>query len=214
MSSDRAPAKAVTDVSAGAEAALVAALQRGERQAFQEAVSRYSPRLLATARAIAGADAAPDLVQDAWVTVFQRIGSFEGRSSLGTWLQRIVANGAISYVRARAREPSRPDQTTADPMSDRFDERGRWLAPPADWNAASPDELLAAADLRDCIDKHLRLMPDRQRQVLVLRDLQALPLQQICNDLGLSASNARVLLHRARARLMNMVDHFQDTGSC
>ncbi len=98
--------------------------------------------------------------------------------------------------------------------ADWFDPAGSWSEPPLAWDAASPEALLAAEALQECIDKHLLEMPDNQRSVLVLRDMQAMPFTEICNELNLTASNVRVLLHRARMRLMEMVNQFEETGTC
>ncbi len=196
------------------EAALIVALKAGDRSAFERAVVRYSPKMIATARAIAGPAVAEDIVQDAWLTVFKQIERFEGRASLATWLSRIVANRAISHLRAHAREVS-PSQDQSDGAdADAFDRTGSWAVPPTQWNLDSPDALLEAEGLRDCIEQHLLLMPDNQRSVLVLRDMHGAPFEEICNDLGLSASNVRVLLHRARMGLLKMIDHFEVSGEC
>jgi RNA polymerase sigma-70 factor (ECF subfamily) len=196
------------------EGALVAGLKAGRPEAFRLAVTRYSPQMLATARAIAGPSNADDIVQDTWLTVFRQIDRFEQRSALGTWLQRIVSNRAISYLRSHAREVSTTVQGDEEPERDWFNAAGRWRAPLSGWDSGSPDELLIAGDLQDCLDKHLQLMPESQRQVVVMRDMQEQSFEDICNDLELSASNVRVLLHRGRMRLMKMVNHFQETGSC
>ncbi len=194
------------------ETSLIEGLHSGRRESYQLAVTRYSGAMLATARAIAGPANAEDIVQDAWLTVFERIDSFEGRSSFKTWLQRIVTNRAISYLRSRSREVSQTEENIS--VSDWFDATGGWASPPTGWHGDSPDALLAAEDLQNCIDKHLQEMPDNQRSVLVLRDMQQMEFAEICNELNLSASNARVLLHRGRMRLMKMVNHFEETGSC
>jgi len=199
------------------ETSLIEGLRSGQNDAFQLAVTRYSRAMLATARAIAGPANAEDIVQDAWLMVFERIESFEQRASFNTWLQRIVANRAISTLRSRSREVSQTSEEEAS-VSDWFDATGSWASTPTSWGGGShgdsPDALLAAEDLQDCIDKHLLNMPDNQRSVLVLRDMQQMQFEEICNELSLSASNARVLLHRARMRLMKMVNHFEETGSC
>ncbi len=196
------------------ETLLIEGLRAGRGESFQLAVTHYSGAMLATARAIAGPGNAEDVVQDAWLTVFERIDSFEGRSSFKTWLQRIVTNRAISYLRSRSREVSQTGNEEDVSVSDWFDVTGSWASPPTGWHGDSPDALLAAEDLQDCIDKHLQEMPDNQRSVLVLRDVQQMEFEEICNELSLSASNARVLLHRGRMRLMKMVNHFEETGSC
>ncbi len=196
------------------ETSLIEGLRSGRRETFQLAVTRYSGAMIATARAIAGHANADDIVQDAWLTVFERIDSFEGRSSLKTWLQRIVANRAISYLRSRPPEVSQIGNEEDASVSDWFDATGSWASPPTGWHGDSPDALLAAEDLQNCIDKHLQEMPDNQRSVLVLRDMQQLNFEEICNELDLSSSNVRVLLHRGRMRLMKMVNHFEETGTC
>ena len=196
------------------ETALITALRARRHDAFQVAVARYSAAMRATARAIVGSTTADDVVQDAWLVVFERIDAFEQRASFATWLQRIVANRAISYLRSRAREPSTPAANDDAFAAGRFDAAGSWSVPPLAWDADSPEALLAAEALQECIDKHLLEMSDNQRSVLVLRDMQAMPFNEICNELNLTASNVRVLLHRARMRLMQMVNHFEETGSC
>jgi RNA polymerase sigma-70 factor, ECF subfamily len=196
------------------EAELVSRLRAGNQDAYRQAVARYSPRMLATARAIVGQAHADDIVQDAWVTVFRQIDRFEQRSALATWLQRIVTNGAISHLRRHKKETTLDTVGDEAPEADWFDHRGNWANPPAAWDIASPDDLLNASDLQECIDKHIESMTDTQRQVLVMRDMQTLSFDDICNDLDLTASNVRVLLHRARTRLMKMVNHFQETGTC
>ena len=195
------------------EASLIRGLQAGCRDTFRHAVELYSGTMLATARAIAGTANAEDIVQDAWLTVYNKVGSFEQRASLNTWLQRIVANRAISFLRSRSREANQNSST--DPsIAGWFDAAGNWVLPPSAWHSDSPDALLAADELQNCISKQLQDMPDDQRSVLVLRDMQQMDFKEICNELNLSASNARVLLHRARTRLMKMVNHYEETGSC
>lgn len=195
------------------ESALVERLKYGGRDAYREAILRYSPKMLAAARAIVGPADAEDVVQDTWITVLDKVGQFEGRAALGTWLLRIVSNRAISHLRAHAREVS-PSDRDDEPQSPWFDDSGRWRAPPTAWSAGSPEELLSADALQDCIDKHLQLMPEQQRLVVVMRDIQQQSYDEICNELRVSASNVRVLLHRGRLRLMTMVNGFQETGKC
>jgi len=196
------------------EAQLIAALRAGDRAAFEHAVRHYGGRMLATARAIAGPAVADDIVQEAWITVFERIHTFEQRASLNTWLQRIVANRAISVLRGQARMNPPAEESDDVSVSDWFDDSGHWRHPRLEWSADSPEALLSAEALRDCIDEHLRAMPEAQRNVVVLRDMEERTFEDICNELGLSASNARVLLHRGRMRLMKMVDRFEETGTC
>ena len=196
------------------DASLLEGLRSGRSEAFQQAIEKYSSAMLATAKSIAGSANAEDVVQDAWLTVFRRIDTFEQRASLRTWLQRIVANRAISHLRSRLREVPQALIEDDSPTSAWFDTAGDWNQSPTNWHVDSPDALLEADELQNCLEKHIQKLPENQRRVLALRDIEQIPLQEICNELDLSASNARVLLHRGRTRLMNMVNHFKETGSC
>lgn len=191
---------------------LIEGLRLARSDAFRQAILRYSAGMLATARSIAGPAEAEDIVQEAWLTVFQRIDAFEQRASLRTWLHRIVVNRSISHLRSSAREDSQ--SVTEDGSPSWFDATGTWLKSPIRWYEDSPDAFLEADELRECLDKHLQMLPENQRRVVVLRDLEQLALDDICNELDVSASNVRVLLHRGRTRLADMVNHFKETGSC
>ncbi len=196
------------------EEALIAGLKAGDEAAYREAIARYSPQMIAAARSLVGTALAEDVVQDAWVTVLTKLDRFEGRAALSTWLIRIVSNRAISLLRARSREITPPSDDSGDPASNWFDPQGRWRTPPAAWDTASPEDLLSAGALQDCIDKHLALMPEQQRLALVMREIGQQSYDDICNELEVSASNVRVLLHRGRLRLMAMINAFHETGTC
>ncbi len=193
---------------------LIAALRRGDSAAFRRAVAHYSPHMIAVARRVAGVDRAEDIVQEAWLVAFRKIDGFQERSSLRTWLHRIVTNLAISEIRRQSRELPAADAPLQDVDDDWFDSRGHWASPVSDWGPGSPDEVLTAEELQTCIDKHLAEMPENQRLVITMRDLYLQDTEEICNELNLSASNVRVLLHRGRVRLMDMVNRFKETGSC
>lgn len=121
-------------------------------------------------------------------------------------------------LRARKREllfaevPDAADHS--DALTDRFQQDGHWQKPPSSWHVDSPDALLMSADLADCLERLLSEIPNNQRAILEMRDSSELPFDEICNELAISASNARVLLHRARAQLFKLVDHYQETGEC
>jgi len=198
----------------GAEARLLQELKAGSQAAFTTAVKQYTGPMLATARAIAGAAQAEDIVQDAWIKIYQQIETFEGRSSLSTWMQRIVANRAISVLRNSGRELTHSDISDAGDVPDWFDHKGEWAAAPPAWHTSSPDALLTADELQLCLDAHLARMPDNQRAVLVMRDMQGLAFEEVGVILEISAANARVLLHRARLRLVDMINRFEETGEC
>jgi RNA polymerase sigma-70 factor (ECF subfamily) len=190
-------------------------LRGGDRDAFSRLVETYHRRLVATARTLLNAGDAEDAVQNAWISAYKALPKFEGRSKLQTWLTRIVVNEARMRLRGSGRELTLDvDDDGRDALADRFKDSGGWARPPVRWGVSSPDELLTSDELAECLRKTLAELPEKQRLVLELRDMQGEDFEAICNSLEVSASNVRVLLHRARTRLFALVDHFQETGEC
>lgn len=194
----------------------MARLKKGDRAAYTEAVTYHHPLLLGVARGmLRDASEAEDACQDAWIAAMRGITAFEGRSSLRTWLTRIVINEVKMRLRRGGRELSldamgEPDQA----FEDRFREDGHWSAPPFAWRFDGPEELLSEEQLRHCFEQTMATLPEGQRTVLEMRDMRGIAFEEICNTLELGASNVRVLLHRARTRLFQMVDHYTETGQC
>jgi len=195
---------------------LLKRLLAGEQQAFRELVSTYQGAMRAVAYAIVGNRHADEAVQDAWLAVVRNLVSFESRSSLKTWLLTITANAAKNRYKQNRREvllddlPS-PHGTIDD---DRFSAVGHWLLAPLAWHQDTPEALLTEHELRECLEQTLLSLPQLQSSVLVLRDRQGLELEEICNLLQISLSNARVLVHRARLKVFATVEHFEETGEC
>ncbi|MCJ8170150.1 RNA polymerase sigma factor [Atopomonas sediminilitoris] len=195
---------------------LLARLLKGEQPAFTELVKTYQSPMRAVAYAIVGASHADEIVQEAWLSVIRNLAKFEGRASLKTWLLTITANTAKSKLRQIRREVSldslpgghdfNPDQRYADD--------GHWSSPPSHWEQDTPEALLSQEELRECLDKTLGSLSDVQKSVLMLRERQGLALEEICNLLDVSASNVRVLLHRARLKVFATLEHFEETGEC
>ena len=203
------------DAGTPAEPERLAALKRGDRQAFAGLVREYHSSLLGMARTMLGEGEAEEAVQDAWIAAYRHIAGFEARSSLKTWLTRIVINECRMRMRKHGRELNLDLSTEEqDALTDRFRGNGHWHKPPVAWEFHTPEEMLEERDLQRCLDHHLEKMPDNQRMVLQLRDIQGLEFDDICNMLDVSPSNVRVLLHRARATLFAMVEHYQETGEC
>jgi RNA polymerase sigma-70 factor (ECF subfamily) len=190
---------------------LVDALRRGDESAFSWLLDTYHRPLHRTAVSFVGSGATADeVVQETWLAVITGIDRFEGRSSLKTWIYRILMNIARTRGAREARtvpfSSAVPDtEGTEAPFSpDRFQRRGfgagHWSAPPEPWDDLTDDRLLAEATLdrvRDAIEQ----LPERQRIVITLRDVDGLGAAEVCELLELSEANQRVLLHRARARV-------------
>lgn len=193
-------------------------LKAGDRKKFAELVRQHHHAMIALVTPIVGTSEAEEVVQNAWLKAYKAIAGFEARAQVRTWLGRIAINEAKMQLRKRKREMLFADLGEAsqniDPLASRFKQDGHWQHPPAHWHSDSPDSLLMSEDLADCLDRLLTHMSDNQRILLEMRDSGGLPFEEICNELAISASNARVLLHRARAQLFKLVDHYQETGEC
>lgn len=195
---------------------LIERLKNRDSAAYQHAVRSYSPGMLAVARFyLNDAASAEEVVQDCWVTVIEAIRQFEGRSGLKTWLHRFVANRCKNQLRTSRREVTTDFCEQLDPqLTDRFKTSGRWRVPPRLRFQDSAEALLETEALSDCLDKHLSALPETQRSALILYEAHAHASEDVCNILDVSASNLRVLLHRARQKVLLMVEAFQETGEC
>ena len=195
----------------GDGARLVARLRAGDEALFREVVRDLTPVLTRLARAYTQTDAAAqDAVQDTWVVVIDKLDSFQGRSSLKTWVCGILVHTARrSGVRESRSLPFSSawhddHSPSVDPA--RFHGRrdaataGTWCAPPVRWDEM-PEERLAAKELRVTIDEAIATLPVRQREVILARDVLGMDAAEAADILGLSSGNQRVLLHRARSKV-------------
>jgi len=199
------------------DAELVRRLLDGDEAAFNALVDAYHARLVRLARAfVRDAAAAEDVAQDTWIGVLHGLPTFEGRSSLKTWIFRILVNRAKTRgVRdARAVIFADLDDATLGPAlgADRFTDRGTWAAPPAAWTDDTPEAILLRSELRGRLQLVLEALPPRQRAVLVLRDVEGLTPEDVCAMLDISEANHRVLLHRARGALYKEIERAQHEG--
>ena len=187
------------------EVDLLDRLRAGDEQAFVTLVRRHHPAMVRLASAyVPNRDVAEEVVQEAWLGVVRGIDRFEGRSSLKTWLYRIVVNRARSAgVREKRETPA--DLTGPAEPAERFGPDGGWIEPPVPWTEQVEDRLTAVS-LLDGVRRCLGRLPDAQRQVVTLRDIDGLTPGETCTVLGISEANQRVLLHRGRARLRGLLD--------
>jgi RNA polymerase sigma-70 factor, ECF subfamily len=201
---------------------LLVALREGDEAAFKTLVDAYGPLLLRIAIAnVPSRAVAEEVVQETWLGVLRGLDGFEGRSSLRSWIVSILLNTArtrgkrerrtlpISFLSRRRDEGG--GGPTVDP--DRFQGRrgelpGWWAVPPERWE--EPDERLARDDARAVIVEAIRGLPPRQREVIAMRDLSGCSSEEACNMLGLSETNQRVLLHRARAKVRAALEEHLD----
>ena len=199
------------------EERLVAALCRGEPEAFASLVDGHSAAMIRVAMAyVPSRAAAEEVVQETWIAVMRGIDGFERRSSLKTWIFRILTNVAMR-IGARERR-SMPfsalaeAEDTGEPAVDpgRFlpaDHElfpGHWAIAPARW--PTPEEGLLAGETRDVIAAAIAELPEAQRTVIGLRDVEGWTSEEVCEALDISAGNQRILLHRARSRVRNAIE--------
>jgi RNA polymerase sigma-70 factor (ECF subfamily) len=198
----RAP---LTDVLEDPDSGLVGRLRAGDEQAFAELAEKYQGAMLSLARGhVPSSAVAEEVVQDAWIGVLRGIGRFEWRSSFRTWLFRIVVNRAISAgIRERRSVPVDDMEPVVD--ASRFDAGGTWRVPPEPWTDQADDKVIAAK-ISSRILAAIDDLPPRQREVVTLRDVQGISSGEVCAVLDISQANQRVLLHRGRSRLRQVVE--------
>jgi RNA polymerase sigma-70 factor (ECF subfamily) len=184
---------------------LVARMRAGEEQAFLALVTRHHASMLRLAGSFVASQAiAEEVVQDTWLAVLRGIDGFAERSSFRTWLLRILVNRATTTGMRERRSVAVGD---AGPVVDqaRFDASGAWMSPPQHWVEDS-DERLLAEGLAGRIQEVLAELPERQRQVVMLRDVDGLSGAEVCQALEISQANQRVLLHRGRSHLRQALE--------
>ena len=180
----------------------------GDEEAFVMLVARYQQSMLRLARSMVSSEAvAEEVVQDTWLGVVRGIERFEGRSSFKTWLFSILVNRARSAGSAEHPSTSVEALHAVDPS--RFDAQGQWADPLERWPEESVDRLDAAA-LTPILNSALGDLPPRQRQVVVLRDVEGLTSSETCSALGISSGNQRILLHRGRSSLRGILEARMD----
>jgi RNA polymerase sigma-70 factor, ECF subfamily len=206
----------------GDDAALIAALRRGDEDAFRMLVEEHGPFLMRLALMhVPSRAVAEEVVQDTWLAVLNGIDRFEGRSSLRTWMASILLNQArtkgererrvlpFSFLQRRRAEGA--DEPAVD--VDRFQSRrgtnpGMWARPPVEWD--SPEERLTSDETRRVLLEAIAKLPIRQREVIALRDISGWSAEETRNALDLSETNQRVLLHRARSKVRAALErHFE-----
>ena len=184
----------------GDETALLTRLRRGDPAAFERLVSQHRPRLLAVAlRVLKNEDDSLDALQDAFLSAFRAIPRFHGQAQLSTWLHRIVVNACLMKLRSRRRKAEVSFEELAAYDAERL------LEARADSRSGLQDEPCDAAlqrgqdglRLRSCLGR----LPERYRDVLVLRDLEELDTREAARRLGVSATAVKLRLHRARRAL-------------
>jgi RNA polymerase sigma-70 factor (ECF subfamily) len=191
---------------------LVDRLLRGDERAFDALVRQHHAAMMRFARNfLSRPDVAEEVVQETWLAVLRGLPNFERRSSLKTWIFRILANRARSRATRENRIIAFADLTPGDDERDTagelpFTPGGRWGVPPAPWEVDTPEAIALRREAVGELEKALDGLPTAQRTVVTLRDIEGLDATEVCNILQITETNQRVLLHRARVRLRKALD--------
>jgi RNA polymerase sigma-70 factor (ECF subfamily) len=204
---------------------LVRRLLAGDDQAFRGLVEQWSPAMLRLARTFVGtSQSAEDVVQDAWVGVLRGLARFEGRSSLRSWIFTIVINRARTHgvreARTIAWSTLGADDTDRGPTVDPTRFQGPEGRYPGHWTSAGAPQRWDEVPERNILTKEglaqveaaLERLPPRQRLVVSLRDVDGLTAEEVCETLGITAANQRVLLHRGRAGVRGVLEQYHRGG--
>jgi RNA polymerase sigma-70 factor, ECF subfamily len=199
------------DRGSGADDPLLQQLLAGDESAFSELVAAYHESLIRLALTfVADRGTAEEVVQETWLGVIKGLPSFERRSSLKTWIFRILVNrgrtrGARDGRFVNFSALGEPDAAPWD-LADRFSAQGRWTEPPPPWREANPEDLLLRREVVERLEEAIASLPPNQRSVMMLRDIEGVDAAEVCNILEISETNQRVLLHRARTKVRAMVE--------
>ena len=195
---------------------LLDGLRAGDEAAFATLVRLHGPAMLRVAQLYVRSRAvAEEVVQDAWIGVLDGVGRFEGRSSLKTWIFRILANKAKTRAAREARtipfSTLDPGEPAVDP--DRFrgpEDRypGHWASPPS----SLPEERLLESETLSLVEREIDKLPPAQALVVTMRDVKGFDSEEVCNALDISETNQRVLLHRARSKLRNALEDYMNAA--
>ncbi len=182
----------------------------GERTAFETVYRRHNGSMVRVASAILSNRAsAEEIAQETWMAVLRKIGGFEGRSSLAGWIFTILTNKAKTRAKRDGRSVSLDTSVNDDSIDDAFDGRGRWKDMPEIWDEITPDRVVNGRQMLSHLSDAIEHLPPAQRAVLILRGQQELEAAEVCDILGLSEGNVRVLLHRARFSLRQTLDRIE-----
>jgi RNA polymerase sigma-70 factor, ECF subfamily len=186
-------------------------LRAGDEQAFVALVERYNGSMLRLALSfVPNRAVAEEVVQDTWLAVLRGLAGFEGRSSLRTWMFTILVNRART---TGAREQRTIPIADAGPVVDasRFGPDGAWSAPPDHWIEEAEDRI-EAGKLTYLLRSAMDGLPPRQREVVLLRDVEEMSSAEVCSVLAISEANQRVLLHRGRGKLRQVLESELGSG--
>ncbi len=183
------------------EAELLLALRSGRDDAFETLVRTHSGRMLSVCRRILRNDEeAKDAVQEAFISAYRAIQSFEGTSRLGTWLHRIAVNASLMRLRSKKRRP----EESIEELLPAFKDDGHAAIDPRDWSPSAL-QMVESRETREFVRESIDRLPEMYRMVLLLRDIEEMDTSEAAAVLGVSEGVVKVRLHRARHALRRLL---------
>lgn len=196
---------------------IIQALRSGDEMAFSRLVEQnYSAMLRLATMYASDSRVAEEVIQETWMAVLRGLDRFEGRSSLKTWIFSILVNRAKTLSKREDRyiqfaEFDDPETEEPSVPPERFaptdDQTGHWVSLPRRWDDL-PEEYLLSQETRNMIRLAMDALPPNQREVMTLRDIEGWSSEEVCNVLMISETNQRVLLHRARSRVRQVLETY------
>lgn len=184
---------------------LLERLRAGDEGAYEALLRAHGGRMLAVARRMLRSEEdARDAVQDAFLSAFRSVASFQGGARLSTWLHRIVVNAALMKLRTRRRKP----EESIEDLLPRFRPDGHHADPGAAWHVPGHD-VVEREQVRALVRESIDLLPESHRTILLLRDVEELDTEETARLLGITTHAVKTRLHRARQALRTLLDpHF------
>ncbi len=199
---------------------LIASLRSGDEAAFVSLIDRYANAMMRLAMIYVSTWAvAEEVVQETWMAILEGLHRFEGRSSLKTWMFRILTNRAKTRAQREGHcipfsSLSDDDSDAAEPAvdADRFlpanhQWADRWISFPSNWKKL-PEEILILQEVYQYIKQAIESLPPHQREIIILRDIEGRKSDEVCHTIGISEGNQRVLLHRARSKVRSTLEQY------
>jgi RNA polymerase sigma-70 factor (ECF subfamily) len=192
------------------DARILTGLIAGERAAIETVYLRHNASMIRVASAIMHNRAsAEEITQETWIAVLRNIGGFEGRSSLAGWIFTILSNKAKTRAKRDGLSVSLDTSSNDDSLDNAFDGRGRWRDMPELWDEVTPERIVGGRQVLAHVSEAIDQLPATQRAVLVLRGQQDIDASEVCDILGISDGNMRILLYRARLSLRQSLDQIR-----
>ncbi len=206
-------------VAGNGEGVLLDRLRQGDEGTFDELVTRHHSALIRMALAyVADREVAEEVVQDTWMAVIDGLSRFEGRSSLRTWIFGIMIHKAKDRGVREKRHVNFSSFESVDDNNDeavdpsRFHQSGEWAGhwafPPQPWDDQTPEKLLASQQAVNAMNRAIEALPQRLKDVLILRDVEGVEAKEACDILRITETNLYVRLHRARERVRQAVESY------